>query len=812
MKKHKAIALSFSLLLAGVLAFNQMVSVTASDMETTMPEMMQEESVVEETADQETGEFSEPMFLESVESTDPDIEEQEIKTSDFSEKSSQISQAEPSFNTDDFSESNEEYVNYFASVEDIEVRAKAKNGMFPEGTKLIVEPYQPDSLEYQKAKEALDNDQVERSDFVALDIRFELNGEEIEPIIQDEADAVKVEANFCKDIVPEDLDTGSIRIHHVAESPELKTEEVASEEEGTVQIQDDQLKAAFEVQSFSTFTITWKTGRLFGSKTSATITAHYVDDQGNEIQASKNSTEEYWNTDTVYMKNIAPSIEGYEFVEARYQNKNFDSIKFETKSQYNYDPKKITINTNPATIINYESKEIKLEVFFVYQRQNHAIVQFDRNGGSVNPDPLEMKGELHETIVLPSYPGTKTGSTFIGWSEAKDVSTATHAYVYPPGFEYSLAKRRTTLYAVWSRNGLENVKFFIRLDGIIPEEPDQFETEQYTAGISKTEAVQEKRWIIDRSQENLKLPEKPNDYYVLNDVTANIADGKLPTTNDIKAVLSDFNPENDYILWYVQKKTTNDGWHVDGVRLKKSLKNVRYFRNCYDDSVQVPVGYQVPVNTDIKIGASGGADKQIVTPNRQGYTFMGWNTSPDGTGDMYQPEESLTITEDTSFYAIWSLNISQITITKRITGNMAEKEKQFQFTANIFDADGNPYLEASTDITPDANGSYIFTLGNGDRKNFRVPEGGKCSVSEANEDYEAKYSVNGGQVVSGNSLEIENISTATSVVFTNTKEINPPTGLDDHSNTLNIWILGSSILLFGAAGFIYLRRRLNGTE
>ncbi|MBH8621561.1 InlB B-repeat-containing protein [Bifidobacterium adolescentis] len=38
---------------------------------------------------------------------------------------------------------------------------------------------------------------------------------------------------------------------------------------------------------------------------------------------------------------------------------------------------------------------------------------------------------------------------------------------------------------------------------------------------------------------------------------------------------------------------------------------------------------------------------------RDGYTFTGWNTSPNGTGTDYKPGDALTVTADTTLYAQW---------------------------------------------------------------------------------------------------------------------------------------------------------------
>ena len=45
----------------------------------------------------------------------------------------------------------------------------------------------------------------------------------------------------------------------------------------------------------------------------------------------------------------------------------------------------------------------------------------------------------------------------------------------------------------------------------------------------------------------------------------------------------------------------------------------------------------------------------VSTPTRDGYTFKGWNTSPDDTGDAYKtPVRSRRTDSDATFYALWA--------------------------------------------------------------------------------------------------------------------------------------------------------------
>lgn len=62
--------------------------------------------------------------------------------------------------------------------------------------------------------------------------------------------------------------------------------------------------------------------------------------------------------------------------------------------------------------------------------------------------------------------------------------------------------------------------------------------------------------------------------------------------------------------------------------------------------------------TDLVV-AEGEGDKVTLTKNafeRNGYTFAGWNTKADGTGDAYADEAEITVDENITLYAQWTEN------------------------------------------------------------------------------------------------------------------------------------------------------------
>lgn len=64
---------------------------------------------------------------------------------------------------------------------------------------------------------------------------------------------------------------------------------------------------------------------------------------------------------------------------------------------------------------------------------------------------------------------------------------------------------------------------------------------------------------------------------------------------------------------------------------------------------------------------------------REGYTFIGWNTKPDGTGENYQASGTDTFvigTEDATLYAKWTLNQYTLTYTANANGTITGTSPQ----------------------------------------------------------------------------------------------------------------------------------------
>ncbi|MBS6396065.1 MAG: VWA domain-containing protein [Clostridiales bacterium] len=176
---------------------------------------------------------------------------------------------------------------YTASVRDMEVKVSAPDDALPEGSELVVE-----EVHSQDVETAIQENEVAYEGYVALDIHFELNGKEVEPLLPV---AVTMALN---NVIPEEAE--ATEIHHLVEDEQGNVESVdkvspdesaiVSEGESDVKPEDvpeetesDTVIVAFETESFSVFVITWTITSEDQVKIELPVTIQPVDAEGNSL-------------------------------------------------------------------------------------------------------------------------------------------------------------------------------------------------------------------------------------------------------------------------------------------------------------------------------------------------------------------------------------------------------------------------------------------------------------------------------------------------------------------------------------------------
>lgn len=105
---------------------------------------------------------------------------------------------------------------------------------------------------------------------------------------------------------------------------------------------------------------------------------------------------------------------------------------------------------------------------------------------------------------------------------------------------------------------------------------------------------------------------------------------------------------------------------------------------------------------DLELVKNVSANLPKNTFTRNGYTFKEWNTKANGTGTKYSDEESISITKNTTLYAIWNPITYQIKYDSNGgTGNMNNSnltyDKPFTLSDNLFTKANKKFKEWNTD-------------------------------------------------------------------------------------------------------------------
>lgn len=267
----------------------------------------------------------------------------------------------------------------------VTVTVTAPVGALPENVELIVTLLDEESDEYASAAEAIAYDaEDEDTGMAAMDISFyDGDGLEVEPTAPV---SVSIDASA---LLPEEADAGSIEVQHLTETESgVEATLVVDADNG---VDTDAATVEFEVESFSTFTITWS-----GNNTTyftITVKHVYVDENGNETELTadtsnvtlsnnQNSVSEKY-TFSVY----AASIDGYAYSKATYDSSTGSEVTTATftATQSGQDTTRIlTLDDEDGAVLTYNGSLISVNVYLVYEKVNLTITDTIVTDGNIN--------------------------------------------------------------------------------------------------------------------------------------------------------------------------------------------------------------------------------------------------------------------------------------------------------------------------------------------------------------------------------------------------------------------------------------------
>ena len=232
-----------------------------------------------------------------------------------------------------------------------------------------------------------------------------------------------------------------------------------------------------------------------------------------------------------------------------------------------------------------------------------------------------------------------------------------------------------------------------------------------------------------------------------------------------------------YVVKLMNEENKGIGWHIDCAIGLKDNVTLSYDMNL--DNYQVSGKLKLPItasgiptfSTKVNNLTHGSSDnnqsalsvesKINATYNgeQMTLTFKGWNTSPDGKGEMYTPGAEISITEDTVLYAIWEgAHVpGELYIYKTVTAEDGAAEPNnatYQFNVQFGTAGTYSYTVYNADGSTASSGSFNtqgpIDLANGQYAVFTgIPANTTYTVTETPGSYTTTSEGDNGVVRSG---------------------------------------------------------------
>ena len=534
-----------------------------------------------------------------------------------------------------------QYPAFNATIEEQGVTLSASEGVFPQGTTVSTTDKSDDDAVVNALEatiSAANGENLQATGFVAYDFSFvDASGNKVEP----KGDVSVTYSNISTTIPSSEV----YRVYHVTDDGNVE-----AVEDSKVTVSDGQV--TFTANSFSSYAVV-------GYNTIQNV----VNAEGTENSDANTSEDNIalaasnYKTITKGKTETLTATKRQEVTWKITSGEDVVSISDSTKGgRWEKATAKIYANKIGNATVTNGTDTWNIEVV-----ANSYTVRFDINGGD-GTTPSNVTVEENKIITLPSGDAfSRSNYELVGWSEninaIKTYKIDGQYPIYPCGDKFEVTKN-TKLYAVWARNSGEfraKLAVAVRTDGRTPGEPSINYDDVY------------KYYVNNVTEDNIL------EYISPAKTVAGVAAVKTVLTDAFYQMITDlnaankgdstkpyYNPETQYIEWYVVKYQDNDDtFHVDGTIKDKNVVTLSYDKNGATSGIIPDSSTAYAENNEVIIVSKPG---NFYDPHksdswqglkRSGYEFSGWNTAADGTGTTYQPGNQITLSKNITLYAQW---------------------------------------------------------------------------------------------------------------------------------------------------------------
>lgn len=213
---------------------------------------------------------------------------------------------------------------------------------------------------------------------------------------------------------------------------------------------------------------------------------------------------------------------------------------------------------------------------------------------------------------------------------------------------------------------------------------------------------------------------------------------------------------------------------------------------------------------------TGVAKGSTATP-ADGWRFDGWYadeacTIKVGDDPNFVPTKPGDCWVSATYYAKFVPATTEVTVRKYVTGALGDKGKDFNFTLNVTDADGNAVNNIQSDkySNEEISSDFPFTLKDGETITFyKIPVGATVTVTEADYGegkggYTTYYKVDNAETKTQGNTATVIATSGNTIEFTNNKDVNPDMGITLHSMPYLMVLAG---VLVGGTAWVRRRKR-----
>lgn len=296
-------------------------------------------------------------------------------------------------------------------------------------------------------------------------------------------------------------------------------------------------------------------------------------------------------------------------------------------------------------------------------------VSYYSNGGSGAPDDTYFYGST-ESVVLSSTKPTRTGYTFLGWSESASATSATYSAGQNIGTRTTILR----LYAVWRINS-----YTVTCEDRVGSSSGTklgTKTASYNYGSSVSGASFGSNTSYDAyytgyhytgSSSSITVDgnETVYRYFALNTWTVSYnanggsgAPSSQTKTYDVNLTLSSTKPTRtgyDFLGWSTSSTATSATYSAGGTYSANAAATLYavWRLKTYTVSYNANGGSGAPASQTKTYGVDLTLSSTV--PTRTGYDFLGWATSNTATAATYSAGGTYTANEEATLYAVWRL-------------------------------------------------------------------------------------------------------------------------------------------------------------